>query len=59
MTSNLLELLPNERQASVVEAMEEFSKLLDPSNEAFQEVLKRCCEQGACCDPNEIKGDKK
>ena len=40
MTSNLLDLVPTERQASIVEAIEEFSSLLDPKNEAFQEVLK-------------------
>jgi len=59
MTSDLLDLLASERQASIVEAMDEFSKLLDPSNKAFQEVLKKCCEQEACCNQKEIKGDKK
>ncbi len=59
MTSDLLDLLPSERQASIVEAMDEFSKLLDPSNKAFQEVLKKCCEQETCCDQKEMKGDKK
>jgi len=59
MMSNLLDLLPKERQALIVEAMDEFSKLLDPSNQAFQEVLKKCCEQETCCNLNEIKGDKK
>jgi DNA-binding MarR family transcriptional regulator len=49
MTSDLLDLPPSERQASIVEAMEEFSKLLDPNNQAFQEVLKKCCEQGERC----------
>lgn len=50
MTSNLLDLIPSERQALTVEAMEEFSSVLDPKNQAFQEVLKRCCEQEECCD---------
>lgn len=59
MTSNLLDLLPKERQVLIVEAMDEFSKLLDPSNQEFQEVLKKCCEQETCCNLNEIKGDKK
>jgi len=59
MTSDLLDLLPRERQALIVEAMDEFSKLLDPSNKAFQEVLKKCCEQETCCNLNELKGDKK
>ena len=59
MTSELLELLPKERQASIVEAMEELSKLLDPTNQAFQEILKRCCEQGGCCTQEQTKGDKK
>ena len=59
MSSDLLDLLPSGRQASIVEAMDEFSKLLDPNNQAFQEVLKKCCEQGRCSDPEQTKGDKK
>jgi len=58
MTSDLLDLLPSDRQPAIVEAMEEFSKLLDPSNEAFQKVLKRCCEKETCCDPREMKGEE-
>jgi DNA-binding MarR family transcriptional regulator len=58
MTSDLLDLIPSERQALIVEAMEEFSSVLDPENQAFQEVLKRCCEQEECCDQKETKGDK-
>jgi DNA-binding MarR family transcriptional regulator len=59
MTSDLLDLLPSRRQASIVEAMEEFSTLLDPNNQAFQEVLKKCCERTKCCDSKEIKGEEK
>lgn len=59
MMSDLLDMLPLKRQAPVVEAMEEFSKLLDPGNQSFQEVLKRCCEQDGCCTPQPTKGDKK
>jgi DNA-binding MarR family transcriptional regulator len=59
MMSDLLDLLPSERHVSIVEAMDEFSKLLDPSNQAFQEVLKKCCEQGECCNQEQRKGDKK
>ena len=59
MTSDLLDLVPNERQAPVVEAIEEFSSLLDTKNQAFQEVLKRCCERDKCCDLKKIKGDRK
>lgn len=59
MTSELLDLLPDERQASIVDAMEELSSVLDPANPAFQGVLKRCCEQGECCTQENIKGDKK
>jgi DNA-binding MarR family transcriptional regulator len=59
MTSELLDLLAKERQALIVEAMDEFSRLLDPSNRAFQEVLKKCCEQETRCNLTEIKGDKK
>ncbi|MHC4146121.1 MAG: MarR family winged helix-turn-helix transcriptional regulator [Planctomycetota bacterium] len=59
MTSDLLDLLPGERQGSIVEAMEEFSKLLDPGNQAFQEVLTRCGDQSECCNQEQIEGDKK
>ena len=59
MTSDLLDLLPKARQASMVEAMEEFSQLLDPDNQAFQDVLKRCCENQACCNPDQMKGETK
>jgi len=58
MTSDLLDLLPSDRQGAIVEAMEEFSKLLDPSNEAFLEVLKKCCQKGEC-NLEQEKGDKK
>ncbi len=57
MMSNLLDLVPMERQGWIVEAMDEFSKLLDPNNQAFQEVLMKCCEQNMCCDQKEMKGD--
>ena len=59
MTSDLLDLLPSERQGSIVEAMEEFSSVLDPKNQAFQKVLKKCCEQQECCGQKETKGDRK
>ena len=55
MTSDLLDLLPRKRQGSIVEAMEEFSKLLDPSNQAFQEVLKRCGDQSGCCNQEQTE----
>ena len=58
MTSDLLDLLPKGRQASIVESMDEFSKLLDPSNQAFQDVLKKCCQQGECCNQEQRRGDK-
>ena len=59
MTSDLLDLVPPERQASIVEAIEEFSNLLDTKNQAFQEVLKKCCERDECNDLKEIKGEEK
>jgi len=58
MMSNLLDLIPGERQPLIVEAMDEFSKLLDPNNQAFQEVLMKCCGQHRCCDQKDMKGDK-
>jgi hypothetical protein len=42
MISELLDLIPQSRQVSVVEAMEELANLLDPENEAFQQLLKGC-----------------
>ncbi len=53
MTADLLDLLPSDRQANVVEAVETFSRLLDPANEAFQQVLRNCCN----C--NCVPGDEK
>jgi DNA-binding MarR family transcriptional regulator len=43
MTADLLDMIPEERQASTVEAMEIFTTLLDPQNPAFQQVHERCC----------------
>jgi len=42
MISELLDLIPQSRQIAVVESMEELAKLLDPGNEAFQNLLKVC-----------------
>jgi hypothetical protein len=42
MISELLDLIPHSRQNAVVEAMEELANLLDPENEAFQQLLKGC-----------------
>ncbi|MHC4474334.1 MAG: MarR family winged helix-turn-helix transcriptional regulator [Planctomycetota bacterium] len=54
MTGDLLDMIPKERQASTVEAMEIFSSLLDPENPAFQQVHERCC----CRTANE-QGEEK
>jgi len=42
MISQLLDLIPKNRQPVIVEAMEEFANLLDPRNEAFQKLLQKC-----------------
>ena len=42
MISELLNLIPPNRRAAVVESMEELANLLDPANEAFQNLLKVC-----------------
>jgi hypothetical protein len=42
MISALLDLIPIDRQVSVVNSMEELANLLDPQNEAFQKLLKVC-----------------
>ncbi len=52
MTADLLDVLPSNRQATIVEAVETFTRLLDPADEAFQQVLRNCCN----C--NCIPGDK-
>ena len=42
MISQLLDLIPKNRQPVIVEAMEEFANLLDPRNEAFRKLLQTC-----------------
>ena len=50
MISDLLDLIPAERRAAIVDAMEEVANLLNPSNEAFQKLLRGC----RCGIPNGI-----
>ncbi|MBW2408169.1 MAG: winged helix-turn-helix transcriptional regulator [Deltaproteobacteria bacterium] len=42
MISALLDLIPKERQAPVVESLEELARLLDPQNQAFRTLLEGC-----------------
>jgi len=42
MISDLLDHIPRERRAAIVDAMEEVADLLNPHNEAFQILLKGC-----------------
>jgi len=42
MVSALLDLIPKDRQVSVVKSMEELANLFDPQNEAFQKLLESC-----------------
>ena len=55
MISALLDLIPKERQAPVVESMEELARLLDPQNQAFRKLLEGC--QRGCNgeQPHQIK----
>ncbi len=53
MTADLLDLLPRERRTYAVDALEMFTSLLDPADEAFQQVLRNCCN----C--NCVPGDEK
>ncbi len=53
MTADLLDLIPRERRTYAVDALEMFTSLLDPADEAFQQVLRNCCN----C--NCIPGDEK
>jgi DNA-binding MarR family transcriptional regulator len=50
MISDLLDLIPKERQEPIVDAMEEVANLLNPNNEAFQKLLQGC----RCGIPNGI-----
>jgi DNA-binding MarR family transcriptional regulator len=50
MISDLLDLIPKERQVAIVDAMEELANLLNPNNEAFQKLLQGC----RCGVPNVI-----
>ena len=42
MISDLLDLIPGDRQDAIVDAMEEVANLLNPNNEAFLKLLKGC-----------------
>jgi len=42
MISDLLDLIPKDRQVGIVDAMEELAVLLNPNNEAFQKLLQGC-----------------
>ena len=42
MISELLDLIPAERQAAIVDAMEEVANLLNPNNDDFQRLLQGC-----------------
>ena len=42
LISDILDLVPNERRAAVVDAMEELANLLNPNNDAFQKLLQGC-----------------
>jgi len=53
MTADLLDLLPRERRTYVVDALEMFTRLLDPGDEAFQQVLHNCCNCN--CIPGDAK----
>ena len=42
MISDLLDLIPKDRQTIIVKAMEELANLLAPDNAAFQKLLQDC-----------------
>ncbi len=42
MISDLLDLIPKDRRAAIVVAMEELANLLNPNNDAFQQLLQGC-----------------
>ena len=42
MISALLDLIPKERRASIVESLEELAGLLDPQNQSFRALLEGC-----------------
>lgn len=43
MLSSVIDLLPAERQTTVVQAMGDLADLLDPANEVLQGLLRECC----------------
>lgn len=53
MTADLLDLLPRERRTYAVDALEMFTSLLNPADEAFQQVLRNCCNCN--CTPGDEK----
>ncbi|MBW2480985.1 MAG: MarR family transcriptional regulator [Deltaproteobacteria bacterium] len=42
MISDLLDLIPRERQTEIVNAMEEVAKILNPNNKEFLKLLQGC-----------------
>ena len=53
MISDLLDLIPRERQNAIVDAMEEVANLLNPSNEEFLNLLQGCrCGMSESMDKN-------
>ena len=36
------DLIPEERRATIVDAMEELANILNPNNDAFQKLLQGC-----------------
>ena len=60
MISDLLDHIPRQRQATIVEAMEEVAEILNPGNEAFQKLLKGCrCNINSDDSPNLFTTRKK
>ncbi len=48
MISSLLDMIPSERQVTVIESIETLANLLDPQTEAFKRLLAECC--GGSCE---------
>ncbi|MBU2490273.1 MAG: MarR family transcriptional regulator [Proteobacteria bacterium] len=53
MISGLLDLVPLERRAALLESLEEMTRILDPKIREFRKLLAQCCSPGKeiPCDP--------
>ena len=49
MISGLLDLIPPERRAALLDSLEEVARLMDTKNREFRKLLAQCCSSGGKC----------